>query len=267
MTGEGDAAPKPLAIVVPYRDRAQHLAVFLPHLCAYFSRDVLARRVPVRVLVVEQDPEHAFNSGMCKNIGFRLLDGAAQSVCFHDVDYLPIWADYAPSDGLAGIVWYGAESRPIVPGRPERAVHNLDHFFGGAVIVDPAAFAAVNGYATDYWGWGSEDMDLPHRFRALGLPTSRRRGTFNPLDHVHAGYRVDGARSEAALRNARIFKERWGERPGAEADLARARLREDGLSSLRFDVLRRRALPPPDTAERDIPLEQVTVKLHRPAGA
>jgi len=32
---------KRLAIVVPYRDRAEHLARFVPHMVAYFERDKL----------------------------------------------------------------------------------------------------------------------------------------------------------------------------------------------------------------------------------
>jgi hypothetical protein len=38
---------KRLAIVVPYRDRAEHLAKFVPHLAAYFQRDKLDRQIAV----------------------------------------------------------------------------------------------------------------------------------------------------------------------------------------------------------------------------
>ena len=37
-----------LAIVVPYRDRAEHLARFLPHMVTYFERDKLDRRSIIR---------------------------------------------------------------------------------------------------------------------------------------------------------------------------------------------------------------------------
>ena len=35
-----------VAIVVPYRDRAEHLARLVPHLVTYFERDSLARAIP-----------------------------------------------------------------------------------------------------------------------------------------------------------------------------------------------------------------------------
>ena len=46
-TTSGIADPrysKRLAIIVPYRDRADHLARFVPHLVAYFERDKLDRQ-------------------------------------------------------------------------------------------------------------------------------------------------------------------------------------------------------------------------------
>jgi hypothetical protein len=37
---------KRLAIVVPYRDRADHLKSFVPYVTAYFQRDKLDRHIP-----------------------------------------------------------------------------------------------------------------------------------------------------------------------------------------------------------------------------
>ena len=45
---------KRLAIVVPYRDRAQHLAQFVPHIATYFERDKLDRRIAVTLNIIEQ---------------------------------------------------------------------------------------------------------------------------------------------------------------------------------------------------------------------
>ena len=254
---------KRLSIVVPYRDRAEQLQAFVPHMGAYFSRDLVAREIPVRILIVEQSEHHPFNSGMCKNAGFQLLADDTDYVAFHDVDYLPIWADYTPPTGLAGIVWYGAESRPIVPGRPERAVHNLDNFYGGAVLATRQDFSAVNGYPNSFWGWASDDVDLLNRFRAQGLPASRRRGTFSALDHVHGGYRVDGSKNEAASRNETEFNKRWAGQSWAAIDRKRAMIDDDGLRSLRFDVVRRELVTAVETAERAIAIEKVTVRLER----
>ena len=59
--------------------------------------------------VVQQEHGLEFNRGLMKNIGYSLSKNACDYICFHDVDYLPIWADYSEPNGFAPIVWYGAE--------------------------------------------------------------------------------------------------------------------------------------------------------------
>ena len=83
---------KTLAIIVPYRDRFEHLSQFLPHMSAYFQRDKLDRYIKYSIHIVEQLGNERFNSGKLKNCGFSLTKDKADYFCFHDVDYLPIWA-------------------------------------------------------------------------------------------------------------------------------------------------------------------------------
>jgi len=102
---------KKLAVIVPYRDRAEHLARFLTHVLAYFERDKLDRRIPVSLHIVEQSGDAPFNSGKIKNCGYMLTRDRADYVCFHDIDYLPIWADYSWSPRPARLVWHGLRLR------------------------------------------------------------------------------------------------------------------------------------------------------------
>src|SRR3954465_1717315 len=97
-----------LGVVIPYRDREEHLSVLLPHLSAY-----LASRFMARILVVQQEDGGPFNRGLLCNIGFQLLCDEIDHVCFHDVDYLPIDADYSDPAQPAMIIWYGMERRPL----------------------------------------------------------------------------------------------------------------------------------------------------------
>ena len=63
---------KRLAIVVPYRDRAQHLAQFVPHMIMYFERDKLDRQIAVTINIIEQTPGAPFSRGRLGNAGFLL---------------------------------------------------------------------------------------------------------------------------------------------------------------------------------------------------
>ncbi|MEE2980233.1 MAG: hypothetical protein VYA71_01665 [Pseudomonadota bacterium] len=67
---------KRLSIVVPYRDRPNHLNKFLPHMLQYFQRDKVDRHIAFDITLVEQGNTLPFNAGLLKNIGFLLTQEA-----------------------------------------------------------------------------------------------------------------------------------------------------------------------------------------------
>ena len=214
---------KRLAIVVPYRDRAEHLRQFVPHLVTYFQRDKLDRHIPFSLHVVEQSGNAAFNRGRVCNCGYALARDNADYVCFHDVDYLPLWTDYSWSAKPARLAWNGLTL-------PE----NPDSFFGGVVLFDRAAFEYVNGFPNVYWGWGCEDLELGRRCTLAGLGFDKRDGTYLPLPHPHAGYTATGVRTNEAQRTHTLFQKRRG----SLADFMTA----DGLSNLKFELIEKRPI-------------------------
>jgi hypothetical protein len=243
---------KRLSIVIPYRDRASHLQQFVSHVRAYFGRDKLDKNIPYRVLIVEQENSLPFNRGMLLNIGFLLGADESDYTCFHDVDYLPIWADYSWVEAPTPILWYGAEQRPVAPGRSNLMVqHNLDAYFSGVLLVPNDLFKRVNGYANDYWGWGFEDVDLRARFVAAGIPLERRKGTYVALDHDNQGFKVDGTPSPIMLVNKRLSEDRLS---------VPSKLIDDGLTRTVFKVIERNTLPDP-APERPAVWELVKVQL------
>jgi hypothetical protein len=249
---------KRLHIVVPYRAREAHLRAFLQHFSAYFARDKADRHIDYRVSVVEQEPGLPFNRGALNNIGFLLGEKETDYTCFHDVDYLPVWTDYSWSELPTALVWYGAEARPLAPGRSNLVVqHNLDQFVGGAFLVPNKLFRRINGYADGYWGWGYEDLDLTRRFAAANIRWSRRKGTFSPLDHDSNGFNPDGSAKPAASANHALFDRRWA--AGAEK-------MEDGLSTISYQILSREPLTPSPTPERPAKYERVLVSLKMQTG-
>jgi hypothetical protein len=250
---------KRLNIVVPYRAREQHLQQFVPHVRTYFARDKIDREIPYRVLVIEQENGLPFNRGALNNIGFLLGRDDSDYTAFHDVDYLPIWADYTFVDTITPIVWYGAERRPIVPGHPAVMIHKMDFFFGGVVLVPNSGFEQVNGFANQYWGWGHEDTDLANRFVASGFLPGRRKGTFVALDHKNEGLDLELKPTPFALVNDQLCRRRWTGGQSAMAD--------DGLSSLRFEVLNRRDLSNDSIPERPARWEIVRVRLNLQVGS
>lgn len=214
-----------LSILVPYRDRALHLARFVPHMTTYldhFKKGGLISEYSVHV--VEQQADTPFNRGKLLNCGFQIAREQADFVCLHDVDYLPVLADYTAVDRPTRLIWHGLTLKE-------------DHqtFFGAVVQFPTDQFIQTNGYSNGYWGWGFEDVDLRYRCQLVGLTIGHRDGTFQALPHPHNGNQ-SGASTPAALRNRNRCIE--------QIRSLQQNYQKDGLSNLEFERLEDVALAP-----------------------
>jgi N-terminal domain of galactosyltransferase/N-terminal region of glycosyl transferase group 7 len=264
---------KNLGIIVPYRDRTEHMRVFVPHIAAFFSRDAKDVGGDISITIVEQEHGLEFNRGLMNNIGYSLSNNRCDYVCFHDVDYLPVRADYSEPNGIAPIAWYGAE-RKIDPRGFPIISNNLEFFFGGVTLFRNGDFEKVNGFANAYWGWGWEDSDLFNRCLIEDITLERRKGTFALLPHINRGFDILGGQlvsSAASLRNVALFKKRFpfparGRPSQSEIDVNRqvCTKKKDGLSTIEFSILDRKSIPRPTTDERGLKIEIVTVSIRRP---
>lgn len=212
-----------LSVIVPYRDRAAHLARFVPHMTATLSHlQKCGQLGSYAIHIVEQLGDAPFNRGKLLNCGFSIAQDRSDFVCLHDVDYLPILADYSAVDRPTRLIWHGLTLR-----------EDHETFFGAVVQFPVGQFARTNGYSNGYWGWGFEDVELRLRCRLVGLPIGHRDGTFQALPHPHNGQQ-GGTATPAAVRNR--------QRCVAQIRALRDRYRDDGLSSLQFTRQEARAL-------------------------
>lgn len=203
-------SPHFVAVVVPYRDRSEHLDLFLQHMHPFLQR----QQLQYGVFVVEQSERHAFNRAKLFNIGFAEALARDSYCCFvfHDVDLLPIDARNV----------YRCERFPRHLSSAIdvfRFVLPYPDLFGGAVAVRADQFRELNGFSNEFFGWGGEDDDLQRRIRARGLsvirwPSSVSRYTM--LAHTKA---KPSLQRQELLRNAE------------------SRYEMDGLNNLRYQVL------------------------------
>jgi len=192
-----------LGIIIPYRDREEHLKKMLPHTVSFFRRNTDIE--PLFVLA-EQDDDLPFNKGAILNHAYAACAGMIDYVCFNDVDYMPMWADYTEPNLPSRIVWYGMDKRPVGHGT-DRAVCAQRYGLAAVAVMRKWHFEACNGYSNTYWGWGYEDTDLAKRLESVGIPLGYKDGTFIALDHDSNGYDANGE-SEASKANAERFKHR-----------------------------------------------------------
>ena len=192
-----------LAVIIPYRDREQHLVKMLPHTVSFFRRNT---DIEPLFCIAEQVDDCPFNKGAILNHAYAAVSGMVDYVCFNDVDYMPMWADYSEPSLPSRIVWHGMDTRPI--GHGTNGVINAQRYGLAAVaLMKKWHFEACNGYSNTYWGWGYEDTDLAKRLESVGLPLGYRDGTFIALDHDSNGYNANGE-TEASKANAKRFADR-----------------------------------------------------------
>ena len=204
-----------IAIIVPYRDRPDHLRQFVPHMRRFISD---ARLTECAIHIVEQASGKPFNRGTVKNIGFKLAEPSVDYVCFHDVDYLPIKADYSRVDCPTLLISKGTA-----------LTEDMNTFFGAVVAFPKADFVKINGYPNVYWQWGFEDAELRERCVLNGLTIKRREGFFQALPHVHEGIKSDGTVTEKGQKSRELYVRR--------KLFQRDMMIMDGLSSVAFNLV------------------------------
>lgn len=141
---------KKLGIIVPYRNRYEHLQEFKKGIVKYMNR----KKIPYEVFVIEQDDAKLFNRGMLLNIGYTYAKKhKCDYVVFHDVDMIPYKVDYSYSN------------LPIHLATRFKNVNRttFEEYFGGVTLFPNDVFEKINGYSNKYWGWGYEDTDLLYR--------------------------------------------------------------------------------------------------------
>jgi hypothetical protein len=141
---------KKLGVVVPFRDRYNHLPIFIKHMKDYLKK----QNIPFEIVVVNQDNGKQFNRGSLLNIGFtKVKDLGCKYVVFHDVDMLPIDVDYSFTDKPIHLATnFKNQNREI-----------FEEYFGGVTLFPLYDFKLIDGYSNKYWDWGYEDTDLLYR--------------------------------------------------------------------------------------------------------
>lgn len=150
-----------LCIVVPYRDRAEHLELFIPSMRAYLPDD--------QIVVVEQADEKAFNRGKLLNIGY--LESKATHYVFHDVDMIPIKVGYIEREGVTQLAFSDVQ---------------MIDYLGGVTMFEGRTFREVGGYHNDYFH-RAEDNEMRFKLKKFGIRVLSRFGIFKQLPHTRTG--------------------------------------------------------------------------------
>lgn len=194
-----------LSIVVPFRDREAHLSEFRPHMQKFLETS----GIDYRIVIVEQSFEKPFNRAKLLNVGFDLTRDS-DYFCFHDVDMLPLEADYSYCSNPTHLAARAEQFGWKLP---------YDQYFGGVTMFDRESFLRINGYSNLYFGWGAEDDDVFLRCQMRNMKLSRKNCSFRSLSHER---NID---SNLYGTNIELLR------------LAASRMTTDGLNSLEYQKI------------------------------
>lgn len=231
-----DGTNHSLAVLVPYRDREAHLKHLMEVVPAFLD----AQNVRYSIFVLEQVDDYMFNRG-------ALLNAAANILAASDYDYYVFQdVDTLPKIG-SGITYDFPEGHPIH--LTPYWIHpkaTYKEFFGGLLIITREQYFAVNGYGTDFWGWGREDDNLRDRLTIAGMwpcvtpnvTRTRRRDVY--FEHQRHRQATELRGQEREDGSVEYFEEDPG-RPydGARIMSSQPDLLQDrttGISTVRFRV-------------------------------
>jgi hypothetical protein len=153
-----------VAIIIPYRDREEHLRVFLHNIHPMLKR----QQLDYGIYIVEEIAKSKFNRAKLMNIGYAeaLKQYDYQCFIFHDVDLIP-------EDDR------NLYSCPEQPRHMSVAIDVMNYklpyrdIFGGVSALTKEQMVKVNGFSNEFWGWGGEDDDMSNRVRHYGFRISR----------------------------------------------------------------------------------------------
>ncbi|NXS16163.1 B4GT6 galactosyltransferase, partial [Mystacornis crossleyi] len=160
-----------VAILIPFRNRHEHLPIFFRHLIPMLQK----QRLEFAFYVVEQTGTQPFNRAMLFNVGFKeaMKDAVWDCIIFHDVDHLP------ENDRN----YYGCGEMPRhFAAKLDKYMYILPYneFFGGVSGLTVEQFKKINGFPNAFWGWGGEDDDLWNR-------PEGDLGKYKSIPHHHRG--------------------------------------------------------------------------------
>ncbi|XP_004211750.3 beta-1,4-N-acetylgalactosaminyltransferase bre-4 isoform X1 [Hydra vulgaris] len=201
-----------VAIIIPFRQREEHLTILLRQLIPILKR----QNLHYRVFVIEQNDDNNFNRGKLMNVGYQEALSYFPYNCFvfHDVDLIP------ENDRID----YGCKSSPAhlsVAVDKFRYQLPYDNIFGGVGMLNKDHFKQINGFSNIFWFWGGEDDNLSFRLKKNGLEIHRQSletARYTMIKHVESTEIKEAHELKVFMQDIEKYAEK------------------DGLNSLYYDV-------------------------------
>jgi hypothetical protein len=225
-----ERSQKKMAMIIPFRNREEHLKIFIPSICQYLDN----QNINYELIVVEQIDAEPFNRAKLMNIGVDIASSDVEYFVFHDVDLLPQDIDYRYANHALKLFTY------IKQGENGALKEYKQTNFGGATLVSKEWFIKVNGFSNNYWHWGLEDDDFLMRFIfENATPFYDNEGKFTTLPHpksitqnTDGSYETDPKKLDILKKYHTSNKKRYSGMKRQFSDY-----QEDGINTLSYKII------------------------------
>lgn len=220
-----------VAMIIPFRNRDEHLKYWL-----YYLHPILQRQqLDYGVYVINQDGDATFNRAKLLNIGYAeaLKDYDYECFVFSDVDLIPM-------DDRNTYKCYSQPRHLSVSMDKFGFRLPYNQYFGGVSSMSKEQYMKINGFPNNYWGWGGEDDDIYNRLASKGMSISRPSGEVGKCRMIR--HERDQKNDPNPQRFDRIAH-------------TRETMHKDGINSLTYRVV---------TRERFDLFTRITVDVGRP---
>lgn len=211
-------------IVIPYKERKNQLTNYLKSVISLF-KECLSE---FRIIIVEQCNTKPLNKGLLINAAIMHLNlQSDDDLIFHSVDIVP--------KRSVVLECYNAE----IPPKAVIGICSNDTGIAGVIKMKKSTFESVNGYPTNYWGWGFEGETLKERLNLAGVesivkytPNTRlceeNFNISNDSTSIARNERLEGQRNETLHK---LFRD-------ADREKKIYTMGRSGLSTTHYKVIR-----------------------------
>jgi len=206
-------------IIIPYRDREQHLKYFLEN-----SWVLIKEHVPnTKIVIIEQEEGKLFNRGKLLNVVFKEYIDKTKYFITHDVDINPLTSSLPLYNKLDHdvILLYCPHNKSV----------------GGICKFSMNCIKKTNGFPNNIWGWGIEDRALYYRCKItdMGFCNLQYKELYSLLPHKSNVETYKGDKKIISDKENYIF-----EQASKEAQLEH--MMSSGLNNLEYTILERKDL-------------------------
>lgn len=223
-----------LTILIPFKNREENLKVFIPYFCNFMKNNF--SDINYEIVIIEQGNDKLFNKGILFNTGFILTSGNTDYYALHDVDQLPVSADYSyniePCHLCVNALEQGRDGIFKNPYIIEKYQHK-----GGAITLSKEFYMMANGHSNVYWGWGLIDDDFSFRLFDIGHHLLRYgvRMNHGHLENNDKGYYITLSAKTNRFHEDENYKKNYSYASKVVNKIIDWRL--EGLNTTKFNII------------------------------